>query len=41
MNGQIDPKAEMTMGLVHFEPNQANPLHVHPNSADSDHRSIG
>jgi hypothetical protein len=21
MNGQIDPRAEMTMGIVHFEPN--------------------
>jgi quercetin dioxygenase-like cupin family protein len=34
MNGQIDPKAEMTMGLVHFEPNQINTLHIHPNSAE-------
>jgi quercetin dioxygenase-like cupin family protein len=34
MNGRIDPKAEMTMGLVHFEPNQSNVLHVHPNSAE-------
>ncbi len=34
MNGQIDPRAEMTMGLVHFEPNQSNVLHVHPNSAE-------
>ena len=34
MNGQIDPKAEMTMGLVHMEPNQINTLHIHPNSAE-------
>jgi quercetin dioxygenase-like cupin family protein len=34
MNGRIDPKAEMTLGLVHFEQNQANTLHVHPNSAE-------
>jgi quercetin dioxygenase-like cupin family protein len=34
MNGQIDPRAEMTMGIVHFEPNQVNTLHVHPNSAE-------
>jgi quercetin dioxygenase-like cupin family protein len=34
MNGQIDPKAEMTMGLVHMEPNQKNTLHIHPNSAE-------
>jgi hypothetical protein len=24
MNGQIDPRAEMTMGLVHFEPHRIN-----------------
>jgi quercetin dioxygenase-like cupin family protein len=34
MNGQIDPKAEMTLGLVHFEPNRSNVLHIHPNSAE-------
>jgi quercetin dioxygenase-like cupin family protein len=34
MNGQIDPEAEMTMGLVHIEPNQKNTLHIHPNSAE-------
>jgi quercetin dioxygenase-like cupin family protein len=34
INGQIDPGAEMTMGLVHFEPHQINVLHVHPNSAE-------
>jgi len=34
MNGQIDPRAEMTMGLVHFNPHQTNVLHVHPNSAE-------
>lgn len=34
MNGQIDTEAEMTLGLVHFEPNQVNTLHVHPNSAE-------
>jgi quercetin dioxygenase-like cupin family protein len=34
MNGKIDPHAEMTLGLVHFEPNQMNTLHVHPNSAE-------
>lgn len=34
MNGKIDPQAEMTMGLVHFEPHQINTLHIHPNSAE-------
>jgi quercetin dioxygenase-like cupin family protein len=34
MSGKIDPKAEMTMGLVQIEPNQSNTLHVHPNSAE-------
>lgn len=34
MNSQIDPDAEMTMGIVQIEPNQSNPLHIHPNSAE-------
>lgn len=34
MNAKIDPRAEMTMGLVHFEPHQTNILHIHPNSAE-------
>jgi quercetin dioxygenase-like cupin family protein len=34
INGQLDPKAEMTLGLVHFEPNQSNTRHIHPNSAE-------
>jgi quercetin dioxygenase-like cupin family protein len=34
MNGVIDPRAEITMGLVRFEPNQSNVLHIHPNSAE-------
>jgi len=41
MNGAIDPKAEMTMGIVHFEPNQTNVLHVHPNSAEFLHMLSG
>jgi quercetin dioxygenase-like cupin family protein len=41
MNGRIDPQAEMTMGLVHFEPNQTNVLHVHPNSAEYLHMLSG
>jgi quercetin dioxygenase-like cupin family protein len=41
MNGRIDPKAEMTMGLVHFEPNQTNVLHIHPNSAEYLHMLSG
>ncbi len=34
MNSQLDPAAEMTLGIVHIEPNQTNPAHVHPNSAE-------
>jgi len=34
LNGQIDPNAEITLGLVQMEPNQVNTLHVHPNSAE-------
>jgi quercetin dioxygenase-like cupin family protein len=41
MNGQIDPQAEMTMGIVHFEPNQTNVLHIHPNSAEFLHMLSG
>jgi quercetin dioxygenase-like cupin family protein len=41
MSGAIDPGAEMTMGIVHFEPNQANVLHVHPNSAEFLHMLSG
>ena len=41
LSGQIDAKAEMTMGLVHFEPNQINTRHVHPNSAEYLHALAG
>jgi quercetin dioxygenase-like cupin family protein len=41
MNGEIDPRAEMTMGIVHFEPNQSNVLHIHPNSAEFLHMLSG
>jgi quercetin dioxygenase-like cupin family protein len=34
MNAEIDPNAEMTVGIVCVEPNQLNPLHIHPNSAE-------
>ena len=37
MNAELDPDAEMTLGIVHIEPNQSNPLHVHPNSAEYVH----
>lgn len=37
MNSKIDPKAEMTMGIVQVEPNQSNPYHLHPNSAEYVH----
>jgi len=41
MNAQIDPQAEMTLGIVHVEPKQSNPLHVHPNSAEYVHMLSG
>ncbi len=34
MNGQIDPHAEMTVGIVEVAPHQTNTRHVHPNSAE-------
>jgi len=34
MNAQIDPQAEMTLGIVRVEPRQTNQLHIHPNSAE-------
>jgi len=34
MNAQADPDAEMTFGVVYIKPQQTNPLHVHPNSAE-------
>ncbi len=41
VSGKLDPKAEMTMGLVHFEPHQINTLHIHPNSAEFLHVLTG
>ncbi len=34
VNAQVDPDAEMTFGVVYIKPQQTNPLHVHPNSAE-------
>ena len=34
INGQVDPDAEMTFGVVYIKPQQTNPLHVHPTSAE-------
>ena len=34
INGKLDPKAEMTFGMVYIKPNQTNPAHLHPNSAE-------
>jgi quercetin dioxygenase-like cupin family protein len=41
MNAQIDPQAEMTLGVVYVKPHQSNPLHVHPNSAEYLHMLSG
>jgi len=37
MNSQIDPKSEMTFGVVFIKPNQSNPLHLHPNCEEALH----
>jgi len=34
MNSKIDPKAEMTFGIVYVKAHQRNPVHVHPNCAE-------
>jgi quercetin dioxygenase-like cupin family protein len=34
MNAEIDPKAEITVGIVLLEANQKNQLHIHPNSQE-------
>jgi quercetin dioxygenase-like cupin family protein len=34
MSSKIDPHAELTLGIVHVEAQQSNPLHIHPNSAE-------
>jgi quercetin dioxygenase-like cupin family protein len=31
MNDKLDPKSEMTLGIVQVNANQRNPMHVHPN----------
>lgn len=41
MNAEIDPKAEMTLGVVFVKPEQSNPLHIHPNSAEYLHMLSG
>lgn len=41
MNAEIDPDAEMTLGIVEIHPNQANPVHQHPNSAEYLHVLMG
>jgi quercetin dioxygenase-like cupin family protein len=37
MNDQIDPKAELTLGLAYIEAHQSNPLHIHPTSVEIVH----
>jgi quercetin dioxygenase-like cupin family protein len=37
MNSKVDPKAEMTVGIVQIEPNQTNPYHMHPNCTECVH----
>lgn len=37
MNSKLDPKSEMTFGVVYIKPNQSNPLHLHPNCEECLH----
>ena len=41
MNSKIDPKAEMTLGVVYIKPNQVHPMHLHPNSGEYLHVTEG
>jgi quercetin dioxygenase-like cupin family protein len=41
MNAEIDPDAEMTLGVASIKPHQSNPLHMHPNSAEYLHVLAG
>ena len=41
MSSKIDPKAEMTFGIVDVKPHQKNPMHVHPNCAEYLHMLSG
>lgn len=41
MSGKIDSHAEMTLGIVDVKANQANPIHIHPNSAEYLHMLSG
>jgi quercetin dioxygenase-like cupin family protein len=34
MNAEIDPQAELTLGIAFIEAHQSNQLHIHPNSAE-------
>ena len=34
INGQVDPGAAVTVGLVQMEPHQVNTRHIHPNSSE-------
>jgi len=37
MSSKLDPKAEMTFGVVFVKPNQRNPVHMHPNCEECLH----
>jgi quercetin dioxygenase-like cupin family protein len=41
INAEVDPQAEMTLGVVYIKPHQENPLHLHPNSAEYLHVIAG
>ncbi len=41
MNSKLDPKSEMTFGIVYVKPNQSNPIHIHPNCEECLHVLAG
>jgi len=41
MSSKLDPKAEMTFGVVFIKPNQKNPVHMHPNCEECLHVLTG
>ena len=41
MNSEIDPQAELTLGIAFVQSHTANQLHIHPNSAEVLHVLAG
>lgn len=41
INAKVEAKAPMTLGIVHVEAKQTNPVHIHPNSDEYLHVLVG